>query len=388
MIRRAITRLTRVAPPSWAVSAFVLCFLLCEGPVWYIERKFGRIDLANRVGPRILATGAFVLGAFRAIAFHPYFRPGYLGWLKTTPWTVNKPLPLGPLELVPEDGVALGALVLLGTTLPDFTSLYVINLFLFGHVLALILTFWKTGASSHGYCALLFLGFVPQMWRRQWALFAILVGVYFVVHEGLWRALRNFPWQGEGFWREVGFVNAPESAAHDPSCGWSFDRFHRDIRLAKGINRVDALLCSMLGSWWLWSACSLIVDRSERRTAIVIFSALAFVFAPFGRLLRYLPGYRAPISFMGRIWTFRWIIPGYDQVFVGPICSLFGGWLVLYFMGNQSIPIDVSFPIAGAVAVFIALVCPPRLRRWRLIGQHRMGPTLKDNQAFLGSGRS
>jgi hypothetical protein len=226
------------------------------------------------------------------------------------------------------------------------------------------------------------------MWSRQWAVFAILAGVYFVVHEGLWRALHNFPWQGESFWRELGFINVPESAAIDPSCGWSFDRFHRDVRLAKGINRIDALLCCMLGSWWIFCACSLITDRRERVAMIVAFSLLAFVFAPFGRLLRYLPGYQAPISFVGRVWTFRWIIPGYDQVFVGPICSLAGGWLVLFCLNYQSVPIDVSFPVAAGVAVFISVVCPPRLRRWRLIGQHRMGPTLKDNQALVASGRS
>jgi hypothetical protein len=388
MTRRMLARALWVAPPLWAMSGFVLFYILCESPVWYVQWRFGRVDLPRRFGPTLLASGGFLLGAYRAIAFHPYFRPGYLRWLKTTPWTVNRPLPLGPLELVPEDSVALGALVLFGTTLPDFTSLYIINLFLFGHVLALILTFWKTGASAHGYCALLFLGFVPQMWARQWALFAILAGVYFVVHEGLWRTLHNFPWRGESFWREVGLVNVPESAALDPSCGWSFDRFHRDIRLAKGINRADALLCCMLGSWWLFSACSLIVDRRDRVTAIVMISVVAFVLAPFGRLLRYLPGYRAPISFLGRIWTFRWVIPGYDQVFIGPICSLAGGWLVLFFMTYQSVPIDVGFPIAGGAAVFIALICPPRLRRWRLIGEHRMGPTLKDNQALVASGRS
>ena len=291
MIRRMLARLLRVAPPAWAMSGFVLFYLLCESPVWYVQWKFGRADIPKRFGPTLLGFGGFLLGAYRAIAFHPYFRPGYLRWLKTTPWTVNRPLPLGPLELVPEDGVVLGALVLLGTALPDFTSLYIINLFLFGHVITLISTFWKTGASAQGYCALLFLGFVPQLWSRQWAVFAILAGVYFVVHEGLWRALRNFPWQGESFWRELGFVNVPESAAIDPSCGWSFDRFHRDIRLAKGIDRADALLCCMLGSWWIFSACSLIVDGRDRIMTIASLSVTASLFAPFGRILRYVPGY-------------------------------------------------------------------------------------------------
>jgi hypothetical protein len=67
---------------------------------------------------------------------------------------------------------------------------------------------------------------------------------------------------------------------------------------------------------------------------------------------------------------------------------LAGGWLVLFCLNYQSVPIDVRFPVAAGVAVFIAVVCPPSLRRWRLIGEHRMGPTLKDNQALVASGRS
>ena len=388
MIRRMLARLLRVAPPLWAMSGFLLFFLLCESPVWYVQWKFGRVDMPRRFGPPLLGFGGFLLGVYRAVAFHPYFRPRYLRWLKTTPWTVNKPLPLGPLELVPEDAVALGLLVFLGTTLPDFTSLNIINMFLFGHVLALILTFWKTGASGHGYCALLFLGFVPQMWQRQWVDFALLVSIYLVVHVGLWRTLCKFPWQTEGFWRDLGFVNAPAGADPNPSCGWSYNRFYRDIHLAKGINRIDALLGCMLGSWWLFSACSLIVDPRDRELAIAMVAIGVILFAPPARLLIYVRGYQPPISLRGRIGTFRWIIPGYDQVYVGPICSFAGAVMVLFLLSYQSVPIDVRYPIAGGVAVLLALISPPRLRRWRLIGEHRMGPTLKDNQALQTSGRS
>ena len=380
MIRHALGRLLRVAPPGWAVSVFVLFFLLCEGPVWYIQWKFGRVDLPDRFGPRILRAGGFLLGVFRAMAFHPYFRPGYLRWLKSTPWTVSRPLPLGPLELVPEDALTLGMLVLLGTTLPDFTSLYILNLFLFGHILILISSFWKTGAPAHGYCAILLLGFIPQMWQRQWIDFALLVGIYFIAHEGLWRALSRFPWQTAGFLRDLGVVNAPGTDPN-PSCGWSFDRLYRDIRLAKGINRIDALLCCMLGSWWLWSMCSLIVDPRDRAMVIISCTALAIAVAPVVRLAVYVRGYQSPISFWGRVSTFRWIIPGYDQVYIGPICSLAGGVLVVYFLRYQSLPVDVCFTIAAGVAVLLALLSPPRLRRWRLIGRHRIGPTLSDRSA-------
>ncbi len=264
MIRRLLARALRVAPPGWAVAVFVVCYLICEGPVWYFQWKVGRIDLSNRFGRRILFGASAFLGAYRVMAFHPYFRTGYLRWLKTTPWTVSKPLPLGPIELVPEDCVAIGLLALLGTTLPDFTSLYVINIFLFANICAVILTFWKIGSPVYGYCLLLFLGLIPQFWTRQWVDFAILTALYLVAHEGLWHALRRFPWESEGFWRDTGLFVVPAGRPENPACGWSFDRFHRDIRTARGVNKIDALLGCMLGAWWLWSLFSLIEDPRDR----------------------------------------------------------------------------------------------------------------------------
>jgi hypothetical protein len=300
---------------------------------------------------------------------------------------VNKPLPLGPLELVPEDAVALGLLALVGTTLPNFTSLYILNSFLFAHISVQLLTFWKTGAPAFGYCALLFLGFFPQWWQRQWADFALLAGIYLMVHEGLWRALHKFPWQTEGCLRDFGLVNTPGTDLN-PSCGWSFDRFHRDIRMAKGINRIDALLSCMLGSWWLWSVCSLIVDPRERGAATGVIALGTITFAPVARWLIYVRGYQSPISLWGRVWTFRLIIPGYDQVYVGPICSLMAGVILFFFLPRYLlIPIDVCWVIAAGVTAFLALISPPRLRRWRLIGQHRIGRTIADNKGtFVTAG--
>ncbi len=380
MIRRLQTRLLRVAPPGWAVAVFVVFYLICEAPVWYIEWKFGRVDMPNRFGPKTLRIGAFLLGVYRAIAFHPYFRPGYLHWLKGTPWTVSKPLPLGPVELVPEDCLALSMLVLLGTTLPDFTSLYVINLFLFGHILATIVTFWKTGSMAYGYIAILFLGFIPQFWARPWVDFALLAGIYLLTHEGSWHALNRFPWETEGLWRDINLVTTPGQAVVNPACGWSFDRLHRDIRVAKGINRIDALLGCMLGGWWLFSACSLIADPRERRIALVMV-VIPTIFAAAGaRSVLYAHGCQPPISFWGRIRTFQWIIPGYDQIFVGPICSILGGFLVLFLMRDRFGPTEICYPVAGGVAVLLALISPPTLKRFRLTGQHRLAPTLSERQ--------
>ena len=94
----------------------------------------------------------------------------------------------------------------------------------------------------------------------------------------------------------------------------------------------------------------------------------------------YTQGYRSPISILGRALTFRWVVPGWDQVFVGPIVSFLVGPAAVIFNWNSRVPGEIIFSIAGGMAVLIALISPPRLRHWRLTGQHRLAPTLTDSQ--------
>ncbi len=59
------------------------------------------LQLRVRPGWACLIGGSALLGLHRAIAFHPYFHGDYLRWLKSTPWTVRKPLPAGPMRTDP-----------------------------------------------------------------------------------------------------------------------------------------------------------------------------------------------------------------------------------------------------------------------------------------------
>ncbi len=55
-----------------------------------------------------------------------------------------------------------------------------------------------------------------------------------------------------------------------------------------------------------------------------------------------------------------------------PICSFLAGVLSLYLLRDASVPLEIALPIATALTLLIALVTPPRLRRWRLTGRHRI----------------
>ena len=79
MIRRVLARLLRVAPPGLGRCRHSSCSTYsAKDRSGTSSWKFGRLDMPNRFGPRDSDDGGFLLGAYRAVAFHPYFRPRYL----------------------------------------------------------------------------------------------------------------------------------------------------------------------------------------------------------------------------------------------------------------------------------------------------------------------
>src|SRR5262249_53007909 len=122
-------------------------------------------------------------------------------------------------------------------------------------------------------------------------------------------------------------------------------------------------------------------DRSER--IMVLSGALTIgTWAAFlSRLVLYCNGYAPPINFLGRIFTFRWIIPGYDQVMIGPVCTVLAPVLGIVALRHWGVPLDVALPVGFALMLFVALSAGPSLKRWRLTGQHRIAPAQQQTKS-------
>ena len=96
-----IGRLRQILPFG-SMVLFAVLFLLFEGPVLYVEWKLGRpiLDLRFRPGTVAHLPGRRLLrastGQSRCIRSTS---EDYRKWLELTPWTVHKPLPLGPVDL-------------------------------------------------------------------------------------------------------------------------------------------------------------------------------------------------------------------------------------------------------------------------------------------------
>jgi hypothetical protein len=368
---RILHRLRQIAPNRGVLFVLAVFFVLLEGGIWYLESKnipIGK-NLRFRPGYVILLILCVIHGVTRVVLVHPIWNSGYQTWLESTPWTSSKALPLGPAELVWEDGLILGPLILLSAVFPQPRALHLLCAFLVSHLLALTATLFLTRSWAIGYSTAFALGLAVWLSRQPLSSLVVSTLIYLIAYEGLRRGFDRFPWKRF----DLPKTDAGEPSQHTPSGrGWPHDRMLGEVVGAYRISRIDAVLCCMLGSWWLFVFSSFVGDPNGRRTPLLFLFAAALIGAPFGRLYLYTVGYIFPITLWARIWTGRWIIPGYDQVFVGPISSFLVGLSCLALLPAWGVPFDLSLAIAMGLIVLVALITPPRLKRWRLTGQHRI----------------
>jgi hypothetical protein len=369
---------TRVPTSNWRVFRpllpwvpFLTSFLMLEGPILYFEWRAGqRAPLRTRPGTIILFVTCLNYALYRVFTFHPIFRKGYRTWLESTPWTYRKPLPLGPVELSWRDGLVLGSLLLLSATQPEPYALRLLCTYLLVNLLATLLSFWLTRSTGFGYVTAFALCLAVLFWHQPEICLAALAGVYLIAYEGLRRALASFPWEARKL-PNLGEDMSTLSWIREP-CGWPHDRMMAEVVDRDVISRIDVVLCCMLASWWFTVLISLIRDPDARLAISGGVFGLVMFFLPFARICLYTAGYSAPIGFWGRIRTFRWIIPGYDQIFVAPLCAMMAGAATLALLQACRLPLFIGFTFASGMVILVTVLTPPRLRLWRLTGQHRI----------------
>lgn len=385
-------RLRLILPSAERLAIAAFCFLATQGCRLYAEWAQGAPlapgEFVLLFGDRYLRYIGAAYGVFRVISLHPFYRPGYRAWLERTPWTSARPLPIGPVALVWEDAVVQIVLVLLALTVPGCDPVRVVALTLFGYLAALALTMAPTGEPSYAYLVAFGLGLMVRLFPRPEAMLGTGAVVYVMAYVGLRRSLARFPWRLG--WQEAITMNTPleryiQSHCPDPS-GWPYDRLGPSTEERSRLGRLDALLLSMLFGWWLFAVEVLVPDRGS---AIGLFAVLipAGTFGlALSRLVLYTQGYVSPVSFWGRLWTFRWIVRGYDQVFIGPLCTLAICPLSIALFHRLGWDPLAFLPVTAAAVLFTALATPPRLRRWRLTGQHRIVPGLSNQKDFIKIG--
>jgi hypothetical protein len=298
----------------------------------------------------------------------------YQAWLAATPWTSRQPLPLGPIHLVLQDVVLVGCVVLLGWLNGDGWALYIPQLFLAVYLLLLGKSLFWTGDWPWGYAVVFGVGLVVRLWHDLPAGLSAAVLTYAVGYLGLRRSLAHFPWtiQWSRLVGMLGITVNTESGAAD-ILGWPYGRLApRAASPPVGVPLHHALLISALVGWWTFAGVSLVPNAEDQQLVllfVLLFVALAVPGIRFGI---YCDGYAAPISLLGRLATGRWIIPGYDQVFVAPLLAVAAGST----LGGASVllrlDLVLALPVVIAVVLFLSLGLGPSLQVWRLTGNHRI----------------
>jgi hypothetical protein len=366
-----MNRLRVILPSDSKVIAVFLIFVVAEGPFVFLEWKIQQPLDIPRPGLFVLRFIGFIYGYWRLSSFHPALNPAYREWLERGPWNSRKALPAGPITLVWEDALPLGALAVMGAFLGPLIPYQAIALFLLGYLTALVSPLFSTAPKAFGYLILFGIGLGIRFWPDPEVMLATLVVVYLIGLIGLRIGLKRFPWES--------FADSPriediQKQLQDNSFGWPFDQLKPppDQPGRRQLTKFNGLMIGLLAGWFLFCFESLWPDPTAKLFLVQKGFTGAVGALAVGRTLIYCTGYASPISLMGRIRTFRWIIRGYDKVFLGPLCTILVGVLAIDRFRPPGLDDLIFLPMALAAAVTVALDTGPSLRTWQLTGQHRL----------------
>lgn len=359
-----------VLPGNWA-GIFLVTYIGFQAVVWAVQGGIVPPDVPHDF---LLVLAAVAYGAYRVGAFHPVLRPDYHDWLARTPWTPRHPLPVGPVHLVPQDMVVVGLLTLLGSRHPNLHPVVVPLIALVSYLAMLCLTLWLCRVYAVAYVLTFGLGllvrFIPHM-SRMWI---VVAGLTLLSYVGLRQSLALFPWTRDWFDNQYWLAMSTESAMEKyrkDLLGWPFDRLEpRPAEHSVGYG--PGILLSLLAGWWLYAVLA-IIPRAEARIAVGEFFCVIVCMALVGtRLQLYIKGHASPMNFWGRVLTFRWIIPGYDQVYVAPLVTLFLASASASATIKFRLPGEFTAPATLTLMMLATLLIGPSLTRWRLTGNHRI----------------
>jgi hypothetical protein len=369
-----------VLPSSSYLAILVVCYTVCLGGILCFEWQMGARLPELRQGPRgLVILAAVAYGLYRVYAFHPSANAGYRDWLATTPWTGRQPLPW-PVHLVPQDAFVLAILCGMSWLIWPPSALAVLQAFLTAYLLDLAVSLFVTGEWRFGYIVAAGLG--AAVWQWQNAIYSLVLGLvtYLLAYLGLQRSLRCFPWNAT--WLET-FKAKMRTGANASALGWPFGRLApEEPEEGWRIPLRHAVLISLLCGWWAFALVSLIHEPEDRANVMMIAAVCGILLVPIVRLALYCDGYAPPISLGGRIFTGRWLMPGYDQVFVAPLLAAFLGAMLLWVCWLYGVDLLFGGPPAISVTLLLILGMGPTLKEWRLTGNHQIVEGTRRNQAL------
>lgn len=380
---RGLIRWLRVAAMPWWVPLLFLPALLIEF-VFALEVWLG-VPIAGAqptllIRDRFLCSVAMLIGVLRVRLFHPVYDLEYRNWLKLTPWRSPLALPVGPIHLVPQDALWIG-IILLVWHHPQFARLYLPICFLFGYLGMILASCLATGLFGFVYLLAFGMGEVVRRWYDPFSAVCVAAWLYLAAWIAIRAMLTRFPWELSWYWQQPTMQTLAEETKRR-MMGWPFDQLH-GRETDRAISPIHGTLVGLLLGWWLFCIDALITNPLD--AYIMMHMALfgltaAFLFV---RTFGYWLDYRPPISFWGRLWTLRWIIPRYDHILVTPLLICLTSTLLPGVLAAWGVTGDHAAIVASAAVALLGLNMPPSFEQWRLTGFHRIVPGTINKQEFV-----
>jgi len=365
-MRRVIRWFTSVIP-LWG-AAIAIAWYTVMVSIALVLQYFGATEeelkpfLRMRISSSVIAMGFYAL--YRVAYFHPHLNQSYGTWLSSTPWHWGKPLPLGPVQLVPQDVLVVGVAALMSHGAPPLALMMLPVIFLCGYLFLYIFVLQALEMSVSGLVLAFGLGGIVWV-AQQSPLSAITTGLalYLFLFSRMPQMFQSFPWDEQKAKAKASqeFVNQ--------RLGWPIDLL--SPRIAPTTPLWKSIIWPILIGWWTFAILTNL--EPEAKDFVVHFSSVVLPAPILFGTMAVISRFRSPISLWGRIWTLRWIVPRYDIVFV-PLVLTFVVIVFCQALMLTIAPKEPVFPLLVS-AVFLILALALRLRDWwRLTSPARMAP--------------
>jgi hypothetical protein len=366
-----------VWPPVWVVVSFIVVYGLFNAVVWLIAAasRIAQADISDmkemvawRNGLLAIAAGGYAL--YRLGRFHPVCNRGYRAWLTLTPWTADKPLPLGPVHLVWQDAIVVGALTAIAGWHAHVNPLLPAGVF--GLVYCGGMTLLLDVTSCPASCLLL--GFLwpalmlPAM--SGWPMIGLIAVLLAVIWQGYQKSLKAFPMaprSGKSIWQTEVSIDGVSNV------GWPYKQLSPKFSFNPVPISRSAFLSVLIG-WW----CYCVIVRFQLPPVpalIVLFAALAAL----TRLMVYSRYITPPFNLWGRLVAGRFIVPEFDQVFLTPLAVVLLAIVGSIIIGRSGSWYPEVESCVFATVWFALLGGGPTYQKWILTGQHRYRPPPRSN---------
>jgi hypothetical protein len=373
-----------VLPPRWICLVGALFYVAFQASdlfvEWHSRQPF--FSMHDPVMLRVFCLLASLYGVYRVWAVHPALRPGYYDWLASTPWNSRKPLPLGPIQLVWQDVLAVGTAVALQWPRMHVQSLHLVQVFLGSYLATLAAAHILTGEKLYAHGIGFGIGLMVLLFLDLPSSLIVVAATYTVAIVGLRRSLARFPWDDVEF-REKGQYWVKATAPAQEALGWPYARLGPQFSGRPKMPLLDTLLLGLLAAWWcfvigyhLGSTSQHDLVASTATEMHMKISGSLVIGGAAVRVFLYCFGYFPPISLMGRLALGRLLIPGYDQVFVAPFLAALIGAAMVGVTSCSGLQPLIFTSLGIALSVWILLGVGPGLDAWRLTGNHRIVPLL------------